>query len=80
MTFVRNIRSVASAVAAIALVATALPSAASAQDLFSFLFGGSGGYNGEQVAFSSRYSPRQIIVSFGDRKLYWINKRGQAMS
>ncbi|MGH1419278.1 MAG: L,D-transpeptidase [Hyphomicrobiaceae bacterium] len=80
MNFVRNLRSIATAVAAVALIATALPSKASAQDLFSFLFGGSGGYNGSSVSFSSKYRPRQIIVSFGDRQLYWINKRGQAIA
>lgn len=50
---------------------------ASAQDFFSFLWGGG---SRDVVSFSSSYSPRQIIVSFGDRKLYWIHKRGEAIS
>lgn len=50
---------------------------ASAQDLFSFLWGG--GYR-ETVSFSPKYEPRQIIVSFGDRKLYWIHRRGEAIA
>lgn len=51
---------------------------ASAQEEFlSFLWGG--GYR-ENISFSSKYNPRQIIVSFGDRKLYWIYERGSALS
>lgn len=53
------------------------PSTASAQDFFSFLW--SDGYR-ETVRFSPKYTPGQIIVSFGDRKLYWIHKRGEAVS
>jgi len=41
------------------------------------VFGGSGR---QIVAFSPQYSPGQIIVSFGDRKLYFIARRGQAIS
>jgi len=50
---------------------------ASAQDLFSFLWGGG---SREVISFNPNYSPRQIIVSFGDRKLYWITSKGQAIS
>jgi len=53
------------------------PSAASAQDLFSFLWDGG---SRSVIGFSPKYEPRQIIVSFGDRKLYWIHKRGEAIS
>jgi lipoprotein-anchoring transpeptidase ErfK/SrfK len=66
----------ASVALSILLIGTA-SSAASAQDLFSFLWGG--GYR-ETVAFSQQYAPNQIIVSFGDRKLYWIHRRGEAIS
>jgi lipoprotein-anchoring transpeptidase ErfK/SrfK len=59
----------------IALAAGATP--ASAQDLFSWLWGG--GYRSE-VSFHPSVQPRQIIVSFGDRKLYWVQGRGQAIS
>jgi len=55
----------------------AAPPAAKAQDLFSFFW--SGGSSGT-VSFSPRYTPGQIIVSFGDRKLYWIYRRGEAIS
>ena len=52
---------------------------------FSALFGnGNGGAAGKAgrytTSFSSKYSPGQIIVSFGDRRLYHITKRGQAVS
>ncbi len=53
------------------------PTSASAQDLFSFLWSGG---SRSVVDFSPRYRPRQIIVSFGDRKLYYIYRRGQAIS
>lgn len=65
----------------VALVAAALSvfnaPVASAQDLFSFLWSGG---SREVISFSKRYKPRQIIVSFGDRKLYWIYRRGEAIS
>ena len=48
-----------------------------------FSFGPSGGnsvYDRYVVPFSRRYAPRQIIVSFGDRRLYYIFRRGRAIS
>ncbi|MDX2307493.1 MAG: L,D-transpeptidase [Hyphomicrobium sp.] len=51
--------------------------AAKAQDFFSFLWGG--GYR-EDVSVPSNLAPRQIVVSFGDRKLYWVYERGSAIS
>jgi lipoprotein-anchoring transpeptidase ErfK/SrfK len=54
-----------------------LPAPASAQDLFSFLWSGG---SREIVGFHPSYAPRQIIVSFGDRRLYWIHKKGEAIS
>ena len=53
------------------------PSQAAAQDLFSFLWSGG---SREVISFSPKVSPRQIIVSFGDRKLYWVYRRGEAIS
>jgi lipoprotein-anchoring transpeptidase ErfK/SrfK len=64
--------------AAIALAAlTLLPATASAQDFFSFLWGGG---SREVISFSPSVAPRQIIVSFGDRKLYWVHAKGEAIS
>lgn len=65
------------ALLAAALVVLAAPSQASAQDLFSFLWDGG---SRSVVGFSQKYEPRQIIVSFGDKKLYWIHRRGEAIS
>lgn len=64
--------------AAVCLIAlTLLPATASAQDFFSFLWGGG---SREVISFSPSVAPRQVIVSFGDRKLYWVHERGQAIS
>lgn len=59
------------------LMLTGYSPAASAQGLFSFLWDGG---TREYVNFSKRHKPRQVIVSFGDRKLYWIYKRGAAIA
>ena len=56
---------------------------ANAQDLFSALFGdgpGVGASNKQCDSFSKRDSRNTVVVSFGDRRLYYINKRGQAIS
>jgi lipoprotein-anchoring transpeptidase ErfK/SrfK len=63
-------------IAAVCLL-TVRPSPATAQDFLSFLWGG--GYR-EEVRFPASVAPRQIIVSFGDRKLYWVYKKGAAIS
>jgi lipoprotein-anchoring transpeptidase ErfK/SrfK len=77
MPFFRYLRA-ATLVAAVSISMTSLgPTTASAQDLFSFLWSGG---SRSVVDFSPKYRPRQIIVSFGDRKLYYIYRRGQAIS
>ena len=62
---------------AMVFAALAPPQASAQEDLFSFLWDGG---SRSVVGFSSKYQPRQIIVSFGDRKLYWIHKKGEAIS
>lgn len=37
-------------------------------------------YDKQRVRFPKRYSPGQIIVSFGDRRLYHVVARGRAVS
>ncbi len=71
----------AAAVAAAVAVVT-LPGAASAQGFIDFMWGGDAEWGGSRqtVSFSSKYKPGQIIVSFGDRRLYFINRPGQAIS
>lgn len=77
MPFLRYLRT-ATLVAAVSISMTSLgPTTASAQELFSFLWSGG---SRTVVNFSPKYRPRQIIVSFGDRKLYYIYRRGQAIS
>lgn len=70
--------------AVVALIALAgAPSTANAQGLIEFLWGGEPEYGGQKrqlVGFDSKFTPGQIIVSFGDRRLYLITKPGQAMS
>jgi lipoprotein-anchoring transpeptidase ErfK/SrfK len=76
----RNTHSIVRRFVAVALAALAtivIPAQASAQDLFSFLWDGG---SREVIPFSTKYTPRQIIVSFGDRKLYWIHRKGEAIS
>ncbi len=71
---------------ALAALVTAggLMSAASAkaEDLVDFLWGGSPEYGGGRsvVSFDTQYKPGQIIVSFSDRRLYWIMKPGVALT
>lgn len=68
---------------AIALAAVIAPvSGAQAQSFGSWF--GSGGANSvsdrQEVAFNSNYGPGQIIVSFGDRRLYHVVAKGRAIS
>jgi lipoprotein-anchoring transpeptidase ErfK/SrfK len=63
-------------VVAILAVAAGRASPASAQGFLSFLWSGSR----EVVAFHPAHSPGQIVVSFGDRRLYWVHRRGEAIS
>lgn len=72
------------AIGACALVtAVVLPAGgASAQSLFWDWGGGStvGGSGREVVRFNPQYGTGQIIVSFGDRKLYYVTRPGEAIS
>ncbi len=67
-------------IAAATLVATSATtlSTASAQ----MFWGGTSEWGGgrQTVAFPTSHNPGQIIVSFGDRRLYLITQRGQAVS
>jgi len=72
------------AVAAIALAAgVAVPGTASAQQDSGWLWGGAmnpGGSGREMVRFSTQFAPGQIVVSFGDRRLYHVVRPGEAVS
>lgn len=72
------IRTVITAAIAVLVASFAMvPKAEAQEDFFSFLWGG--GYR-EDVSIPASYAPRQIIVSFGDRKLYWVYQKGAALS
>jgi lipoprotein-anchoring transpeptidase ErfK/SrfK len=75
------LRSVTVAVMAAAL-SVPLARAAQAQDFISFLWGGDSEWGGgrQTVRFSPQYRPGQVIVSFGDRRLYLVTQQGQALS
>jgi hypothetical protein len=73
-----SLRPVSGALLAGALLA--LPQQAAAQG---WMWGGGSAYGGsgrEVVGFSPQYKPGQIIVSFGDRRLYHIVRTGEAVS
>jgi len=79
---VRKVMSRTLAVLGASLVmAAALPGAANAQ-LVDFLWGGDSEWGGKRssVAFNPRYRAGQVIVSFGDRRLYLVTKPGTALS
>lgn len=65
-----------------AIASLSMSSAANAQDLIDFLWGGGEEWGGgrQTVNFDSQYRAGQIIVSFGDRRLYLIEKAGTAVS
>ncbi len=81
MLFTRPARTLAT-VAAAALFFAILPGTATAQGLFDNLWGGEPEWGGKRqtVTFPKKYSARQIVVSFGDRRLYLITKKGKALS
>jgi lipoprotein-anchoring transpeptidase ErfK/SrfK len=53
-------------------------------DFFDDLFGGPGtsfsGSGSTTVRFPATYAPGQIVISFGDRRLYYIVAKGKAIS
>ncbi|MGQ0456010.1 MAG: L,D-transpeptidase [Hyphomicrobium sp.] len=70
------------AIAAFAAVAALSPQTASAQTLGDLLWGGGSESGGgrQSISFSNQYKTGQIIVSFGDRRLYLVTSPGQAIS
>jgi lipoprotein-anchoring transpeptidase ErfK/SrfK len=71
------------AVAAGSLVAFATLQAQPASAQISWDWGGDsvvGGSGRQVISFSPKYSAGQIVVSFGDRRLYFITRPGEAIS
>jgi lipoprotein-anchoring transpeptidase ErfK/SrfK len=58
------------------------PAFAASSDQIFFLWGGEEEQGGKRhvVAFSPRYTAGQIVVSFGDRRLYYVTRPGRAIS
>jgi len=71
---------------AVALLAGVLPAtavmAAPGQNQSNSLWGGTSEWGGsrQSTPFSTKYSPGQVVVSFGDRRLYLVTRPGQAIS
>lgn len=66
---------------ALGAVLTGVPGkSAQAQSFFNFGGGPSSLYDVQTVSFPRRYRPGEIIVSFGDRRLYHVTARGRAVS
>jgi len=65
-----------------AVAAALLTALATTQASAQLLWGGTSEWGGarQSVSFSPKYTPGHIIVSFGDRRLYYITKRGEALS
>ena len=64
---------------ALTLVLMVTSGIASAQTLLDEIFGYPSGGR-EEIEFSRKYKPGLIVVSFSDRKLYFVNRRGSALS
>lgn len=67
------------ALSSLALLLFAWTASANAQGLFGS-FGKNSVYDVEEVTFPDRYRRGEIIVSFGDRRLYHVVARGRAVS
>jgi lipoprotein-anchoring transpeptidase ErfK/SrfK len=76
--FRRPIAAVATAILAGYGLVAAGPAAA--QSWFGGSYGDNSVYDKATVKFSTQYRPGDIIVSFGDRRLYFVTARGQATS
>lgn len=63
------------------VTAMAMPQSASAQVFWDWGGGESvGGSGKEMVRFSPQFGAGQVVVSFGDRRLYYITRPGEAIS
>ncbi len=71
-------------VALAGLLSAIAPPQAAAQGFFSDFFGsGRGGgwqIGRQEISFTNKYSRGTIIVSFADRRLYYVHKKGGALS
>src|SRR5262245_40127629 len=79
--FSKTFKAAMMALAGFAVAAAIMPREARA-DWLADLFGdSSGNFNSrEMVRFSPKFEPGQIVISFGDRRLYYVQQRGTAIS
>lgn len=80
-----SVRRILNGVAAVVLAGVLPVTAAAAapgQSQSNSLWGGTSEWGGsrQSVPFSTKYSPGQVVVSFGDRRLYLVTRPGQAIS
>lgn len=61
-------------------LAVATPQPAAAQGFFDSLFGAFSQSGRSVVGFTKQYRPGTIIVSFSDRRLYYVTSPGEAIS
>src|SRR6202162_4463097 len=81
MIIARLLRSATIAAGAVAATTVLGAGPASAQMIWVWGGGGTvGGSGSENVRFSPQFKKGEIIVSFGDRRLYFITGPGQAIS
>ena len=81
MKLIGNCRDAAAVIVASAFFACLLAAPASAQLFWDWGGGNVVGDSGrETVRFSPSFAPGQIVVSFGDRRLYFVSKPGEAIS
>lgn len=71
------IRNVFLALVTLVFVTAVSPTTAFAQDFWDELFGPGGK---KEIGFSKKYARGTVIVSFSDRRLYYVYKRGSALS
>ncbi len=75
------IRKSGSAAAAFAIALALAPVAASAGNFWQSIFDNSAGFGSRgQAAISEKYAVGTIVVSFADKRLYHIRRRGEAVS
>lgn len=70
----------AAAIALTTIAASAAMIAPASAQLFGGSYGDNSVYDVATVAFSKRYKPGDIVVSFGDRRLYHVTASGRATS
>lgn len=75
--------SIRAAIATVGLAVATLAVAPAAHAQSGWLWGGGTSYGSsgrETVSFSRAYTPGQVVVSFSDRRVYFVTRQGEALS